>query len=69
MLSQEGHPVAYINKAIGPRTHGLPTYEKEYLVIMMAVDHWRPYLKYREFTILTDHNSLMYLTEQRLNTP
>lgn len=69
VLAQEGHPVAYVSKALGPRTQGLSTYEKECLAIMMAVDHWRPYLQYREFTILTDHHSLMHLTEQRLNTP
>ena len=69
VLAQEGHPVAYVSKVLGPRTQGLSTYEKECLAIMMAVDHWRPYLQYREFTILTDHHSLMHLTEQRLNTP
>jgi hypothetical protein len=35
---QEGHPLAYINKALGPRTRDLCTYEKEYLAILMAVE-------------------------------
>jgi hypothetical protein len=38
ILMQEGHPLAYINKALGPRTRDLCTYEKEYLAILMAVE-------------------------------
>lgn len=69
VLSQNQHPVAFVSKALGPRTQGLSTYEKECLAIMMAVDHWRPYLQFQEFLIITDHHSLMHLTEQRLHTP
>jgi hypothetical protein len=38
VLMQEGHPLAYISKALGPRTKGLSTYEKEYLAILIVVD-------------------------------
>jgi hypothetical protein len=38
VLMQEGHPLAYISKALGPRTKDLSTYEKEYLAILIAVD-------------------------------
>lgn len=44
VLQQEGHPIAYLSKPLGPRTKGLSTYEKEYLAILLAVDRWRPYL-------------------------
>lgn len=44
VLSQDKHPIAYVSKALGPRTKGLPTYEKECLAILLAVDHWRSYL-------------------------
>jgi len=30
VLVQQGHPLAFISKALGPRTMGLSTYEKEY---------------------------------------
>jgi hypothetical protein len=33
VLLQNGHPLAFISKPLGPRTHGLSTYEKEYLAI------------------------------------
>lgn len=44
VLMQGGHPLAYVSKALGPQTRGLSTYEKEYLAILMVVDHWRAYL-------------------------
>jgi len=54
---------------LGPCSRGLSTYEKEYLAILVAVDHWRSYLQHGEFTIFTDQRSLMHITEQRLQTP
>jgi hypothetical protein len=38
VLTQNGHPLAYISKALSPRNQGLSVYEKEYLAILMAVD-------------------------------
>lgn len=69
VLSQDKHPIAFVSRALGPKTKGLSTYEKEYLAIMLAVDQWRSYLQHGEFIILTDHHSLMHLSEQRLHTP
>ena len=69
VLLQQGHPLAFISKPLGLKTQGLSTYEKEYLAIVIAVDHWRPYLQQAEFLIFTDQKSLVHLNEQRLNTP
>lgn len=44
VLSQEGHPVAYYSKALGTNNQKLPTYEKEFMVVMMAIDKWRSYI-------------------------
>ncbi|KAK1679066.1 hypothetical protein QYE76_039914 [Lolium multiflorum] len=68
VLSQQGHPVAYVSRALGPRNRGLSVYEKEYLAIILAVQHWRLYLQVGEFVIRTDHKSLAHLTDQRLHT-
>ena len=38
VLHQQGHPIAYVSKALGPRTQGLSTYEKESLAILLVVD-------------------------------
>lgn len=68
VLMQGGHPLAYLSKALGPRSMGLSTYEKEYLAILLAIEQCRSYLQHAEFQILTDHRSLALLTEQRLHT-
>jgi predicted alpha/beta hydrolase len=54
VLLQEGHPLAFVSKSLGPRTRGLSTYDKEYLAILIAVDQWRSYLQHNEFSIFTD---------------
>jgi hypothetical protein len=69
MLLQDGHPLAFVSKALGPRTRGLSTYEKEYLAVLIAVEQWRAYLQHGEFIIYTDQRSLVHITDQRLHTP
>jgi hypothetical protein len=69
VLSQQGHPLAFVSKALGVKNRGLSTYEKEYLAILMVVDQWRTYLQHDEFIIYTDQRSLSHLSKQKLNTP
>lgn len=38
VLQQDGHPIAYMSKPLGPRNRGLSTYEKECMAILMAVE-------------------------------
>ena len=68
VLLQDGHPLAFVSKAPGPRTRALSTYENEFLAILVAVEQWRSYLQHSEFTIFTDQRSLMHITNQRLQT-
>jgi hypothetical protein len=44
VLIQEGHPLAYLSKALGPKSKGLSTYEKECMAILLTVQQWRAYL-------------------------
>lgn len=37
VLSQLGHPLAYVSRVLGPRNRTLSVYEKEYLTILLAV--------------------------------
>lgn len=67
VLLQEGHPIAYISKALSKRHLSLSVYEKELMSIVHAIEKWRHYLTGRHFIIRTDHQSLKYLLEQRLN--
>jgi hypothetical protein len=69
VLLQNGHPLAYISKPLGPKSVGLSTYEKEYMAILLAVEQWRSYLQHGEFVIYTDQRNLIHLSDQRLNTP
>jgi hypothetical protein len=68
VLLQEGHPLTYVSRGLGPKSCGLSTYEKEYMAILLAVEQWRTYLQHTEFIIHTDHCSLAHLEDQRLHT-
>jgi hypothetical protein len=68
VLMQEHHPLAFVSKALGPKMRGLLTYEKEYVAILLIVEHWRSYLQYSEFIIATNQRSLSCLNEQRFHT-
>jgi RNase H-like domain found in reverse transcriptase len=67
VLMQKGRPIAFLSKALGMKNQHLLTYEKELLALLTAVTKWRHYLKGQPFVIKTDHISLKYLLEQRLN--
>lgn len=60
--------MAYVSKALGPKTKGLSTYGKEYMATILAVEQWRSYLQHDEFLIYTDQKSLAQLDTQRLHT-
>lgn len=68
VLVHDGHPIAYLSKALGVRNQRLSIYEKEFLAVMMAVEKWRPYLQRAPFVIVTDHKSLCHLGDQLLET-
>jgi hypothetical protein len=57
VLMQDGHPIAYLSKALCPKNLGLSAYEKECLALLLAVHHWRPYLQHIEFMIRTDQKA------------
>lgn len=64
-LMQEGRPIAYYSKALGPRSLGMSTYEKEMLAIIQAVQKWRTYVFGNSFVIKTDDESLKYFWNSR----
>jgi len=68
VLLQDGHPLAFLSRALGPKNQGLSAYEKEYTTILIAVDQWRSYLQLGEFIIFTDQKRLIHLSDQRLHT-
>jgi len=44
VLMQEGHPIAFVSKALGPRQLALSTYERELLAIVFTITKWKHYL-------------------------
>lgn len=69
VLMQNGHPLAFISKALSIKQQALSVYEKELLAILMAVKHWHHYLIPKKFLIRTDQKSLRYLLTQKITTP
>lgn len=68
MLTQEGHPVAYLIKAVGVNNQKLSIYEKKFLATMLAIDKWRQYLLRGPFVIRTDLKALCHLEDQVLTS-
>lgn len=64
ILMQEGYPIAYINKLLGPRQQSL----REMMVILHVVTKQKHYLWGRHFKIHTDHVNLKYLMDQKVST-
>ena len=69
VLMQEGHPLAYFSKKLGPRMQLASTYVRELFALTEAVAKWRQYLLERQFIIKTGHNSLKELLIQVIQTP
>ncbi|XP_042010513.1 uncharacterized protein LOC121759078 [Salvia splendens] len=58
VLLQDGHPLAFFSKKLGPRRRVTSTYHKELYAIVEAVQKWRQYLLGREFVIRSDQKRL-----------
>lgn len=53
VLVQHGRPIAFMNKALCPKNQAISIYEKEFLVVLMAIHRWRHYLMGHKFIIRT----------------
>ena len=63
VLMQQGHLVAFINKALSSKHQALSAYDNEMFAILFVVKKWHFYLVGRYFTIRTDHQPIKYLLE------
>ncbi|KAK8936447.1 hypothetical protein KSP39_PZI012366 [Platanthera zijinensis] len=69
VLMQNGRPIAYYSRAFSTAIRSRSAYENELMALVLAVQHWRPYLLGRPFIVRTDHHSLRYLLQQKIATP
>lgn len=74
VLSQVGddgmeHPVAYLSRKLLPREVSYATIEKECLALVWALKKLQPYLYGRPFTLMTDHNPLVWLNRVAGDNP
>lgn len=58
ILMQNGLPIVFLSKAIGPKVVGWSTYDKEALAITEAIKKWKHYFA---------SSSIIIRTDQRLN--
>ncbi|KAJ9564989.1 hypothetical protein OSB04_000955 [Centaurea solstitialis] len=66
VLMQNRRPIAYFSKALSSHNLSKSTYEKELMALVLAIQHWRPYLLGRHFQVYTDQRSLRHLLQQRI---
>lgn len=57
-------PIAFMSQKMLPAEKNYPVHEQELLAVVCALKEWRHYLHGRKFRIITDHQSLRYLSTQ-----
>ncbi|KOM25332.1 hypothetical protein LR48_Vigan97s002200 [Vigna angularis] len=63
VLMQGKKPIAFFSKALSEGSLSKSIYEKELMALVLAIQHWRPYLLGQRFVVHTDQRSLKYLLE------
>ncbi|KAA0042009.1 Transposon Ty3-I Gag-Pol polyprotein [Cucumis melo var. makuwa] len=69
VLTQLNRPIAFYSRTLSMRDKAKLVYERELIVVVLAVQHWRPYLLGTRFIVKTDQKSLKFLLEQRAIQP
>jgi hypothetical protein len=62
------HPIHFASRTLTQAERNYSTIERELLAIVYAPDKFRYYLYGKKFTIITDHNSLVYLKNLTLSS-
>lgn len=62
VLTQGKKPIAFFSKALSEGSLNKSIYKKELMALVLAIQHWRPYLG-QKFIVHTDQCSLKYLLE------
>ena len=57
-------PIAFLSHKMNDHERNYPVHEQELLAVIIALKEWRHYLHGRSFKVITDHQSLRYLSTQ-----
>ena len=57
-------PIAFLSHKMNEHERNYPVHEQELLAIIIALKEWRHYLHGRPFRVITDHQSIRYLSTQ-----
>jgi hypothetical protein len=65
--SKKRKPIAYFSCTFSPAEANYDIYEKEFLAVIKAIEHWRAHLIWTKqpFIIETDHKNLTYWKEPK----
>lgn len=63
---QNGRPISFLSKTLGPKSTALSTYEKEAIATIEAFKKWKHYFASTSVVIKTDPQSLKFIQDQRL---
>lgn len=66
IIMQGKQPIAYFSKALRVKNMAKSSYEKELTVVVLAIQHWRPYLLGRHFVVSTNQKSLKKFLQQKI---
>ena len=65
VISGEEHPICYVSRTLSKAERNYTVTEKECLAVLWAVERLRGYLQGEQFTVITDHHSLLWLNNLR----
>lgn len=65
VLSQESHPIEFFSEKLSPPRQKWSSYEQELYALVRALHQWEHYLIGKEFILLTNHYSLMFIHSKK----
>ena len=65
MFDGEEHPIYFVSRTLSKAERNYTVTEKECLAVLWSIERLRGYLQGEQFTVITDHHSLLWLNNLR----